>query len=295
MPGLPPALALLRPRQWYKNGIVLVPLLFSNNLGNIALWPRAALAVLAFCALSSAAYCVNDVRDAASDRLHPTKRERPVASGKVSAAAALLLAVVLLLGGLGLLWLANPPTFALGVGYVVLQAVYNLVLKQVFLWDILAIALGFVLRALAGTTVLPVPPSEWLIVCTFLFAFHLGLAKRRHELLVGAGEAHRAVLAEYSVAFVEQTLQVSTALLLAAYSLYTFFGPHLAMMATIPFAFYGVLRYNVLVHRRDGRDEAQLIFRDRATLLNGATWLVVAALAQTEVPARAWLWLNGLG
>ncbi len=291
---LPPLLALLRPRQWYKNGIVLVPLLFSGNLGNTTLWPRAALAVVAFIMLSSAAYCANDARDAAKDRLHPTKRTRPVASGAVSVPAALLLAVVLLACGLALLWRANTVTFTLGLAYVALQVLYNLGLKQVFLWDLLAIALGFVLRALAGTTVLPVPPSPWLIVCTFLFAFHLGLAKRRHELLVGAGSEHRAVLAEYSVAFVEQTLQVSTALILAAYSLYTFFGPHPAMMFTLPFAFYGVLRYNHLVHRRDGRDEAQMLFRDRATLLNGAVWVALVVAVQGGAAQHALDWLQRL-
>lgn len=289
---LPPVLALLRPRQWYKNGIVLVPLLFSGNVANAQLWPPALLAVAAFCLLSSAAYCFNDARDAVRDRLHPTKRERPVASGRVPALAAYLLAVALLAAGLWLLAGQGRATLALGAAYVLLQLAYNFGLKRVFLWDLLAIALGFVLRALAGSSAIAVAPSPWLVVCTFLFAFHLGLAKRRHELLIGAGEGHRAVLAEYSVAFVEQTLQVSTALLLAAYSLYSFFGPHLGMMATIPFAFYGVLRFNVLVHRRDGRDETQLIFRDRATLLNGAVWLALAVLVQTDLPMRLWGWLT---
>ncbi|MEK6985002.1 MAG: UbiA prenyltransferase family protein [Candidatus Thermoplasmatota archaeon] len=284
--------ALLRPRQWYKNGIVLVPLLFSNNFANAALWPRAIVAVAAFCLLSSAAYCLNDVRDAARDRLHPVKRLRPVASGAVPAGVAALLGVVVAAAGLTLLAILNPATFALGVAYLALQVAYNLVLKQVFLWDLLAIAIGFVLRALAGSSALPVPPSPWLIVCAFLLAFHLGLAKRRHELLVGADAAHRPVLGLYTVAFVEQTLQVSTALLLAAYSLYTFFGASIAMMTTLPFAFYGVLRYNLLVHRRDGRDEAQMLLGDRAVIANALVWVLVVVAVQAGLAERAWIWLT---
>lgn len=289
---MPALVALLRPRQWYKNGIVLVPLLFSNNFANAALWPRAVVAVAAFCLLSSAAYCLNDVRDAARDRLHPVKRLRPVAAGQVSAGVAVLLGVVAATVGLALLAILNPATLALGVAYLVLQVAYNLALKQVFLWDLLAIAIGFVLRALAGSTALPVPASPWLIVCAFLLAFHLGLAKRRHELLVGADTAHRPVLGLYTVAFVEQTLQVSTALILAAYSLYTFFGASIAMMTTLPFAFYGVLRYNLLVHRRDGRDEAQMLLGDRAVIANGLVWVLVVVAVQAGLAERAWLWLT---
>jgi 4-hydroxybenzoate polyprenyltransferase len=286
-------LSLFRPRQWYKNLILLAPLLFSNNLATTAFWKPAGLAFAAFCLLSSATYCLNDALDAPRDRLHPTKRNRPVASGLVPVPLAFLLALLLAVGGLAVLFTINRAALAFGAAYLGLQLLYNLFLKRVFLWDLLAIAIGFVLRALAGTYVLAgVPPTTWLIVCTFLFAFHLGLAKRRHELLV-SGREHRAVLAHYSVAFVEQTMQVSTALLLAAYTLYTFFGPHLAMMATIPFAFYGVLRYNHLVHRPDLGDEPDLIFRDPATMVNAAAWILAVALVQAGVVGRLLTGLQG--
>jgi 4-hydroxybenzoate polyprenyltransferase len=293
---LPPAVALLRPRQWYKNVLVLVPLVFSGNLGTLRLWPRAGLAFAAFCLLSSAAYAVNDVLDAARDRLHPSKRLRPVASGAVSAAAALGLAALLAFAGLAFLALLNAPTFLMGVLYLLLQALYNGGLKHVLLWDALAVAGGFVLRALAGTTALEVgPPTEWLIVCTFLLALYLALAKRSHELAAeGPGAATRPALADYTPAFVQQAMTTSATLLLASYTLYTFFGQTRWMMFTLPFAFYGVFRHTWLSQRRDLGDDVELILRDRPTLVNALLWLVVAALVVAHIPQTLWRWVEGL-
>jgi 4-hydroxybenzoate polyprenyltransferase len=287
--------ALLRPRQWYKNGLVLVPLVFSGNLGTLHLWPRAGLAFVAFCLLSSAAYAVNDVLDAPRDRLHPAKRRRPVAAGTVSNSAALLVAVALAFLGLALLGALNLQTFLMGVFYLLLQALYNGGLKHVLLWDALAVAGGFVLRALAGTTALEVgPPTEWLIVCTFLLALYLALAKRSHELAADPAAATRPALADYTPAFVQQAMTTSATLLLASYTLYTFFGQTRWMMFTLPFAFYGIFRHTWLSQRRDVGDEAELIFKDRATLVNAALWLLVAALVLAHYPQRAWHWIEGL-
>jgi 4-hydroxybenzoate polyprenyltransferase len=287
--------ALLRPRQWYKNLLVLVPLVFSGNLGTLRLWPRAGLALLAFCLLSSAAYAVNDVLDAARDRLHASKRFRPVASGALAPKAALLLAVALAFLGLALLAVLNPGTFLMGVLYLLLQALYNGGLKHVLLWDALAVAGGFVLRALAGTTALDVgPPTEWLIVCTFLLALYLALAKRSHELAADPAAATRPALADYTPAFVQQAMTTSATLLLASYTLYTFFGATRWMMFTLPFAFYGVFRHTWLSQRRDLGDEAELILRDRPTVVNAVLWLVVAALVLAHIPQGLWHWLEGL-
>ncbi|HUR62281.1 MAG TPA: UbiA prenyltransferase family protein [Candidatus Thermoplasmatota archaeon] len=297
-PGrLPPLLALLRPRQWYKNVLVLVPLVFSGNTANLHLWPRAGLAFLAFCLLASAAYAVNDFMDAPRDRAHPVKRHRPVAAGAVAPGAAVAVAVALALAGLALLAVLNPATFLMGVLYLLLQALYNGGLKHVLLWDALAVAGGFVLRALAGTTALEVgPPTEWLIVCTFLLALYLALAKRSHELLLesGAPAATRPALADYSPAFVQQAMTTSATLLLASYTLYTFFGATRWMMFTLPFAFYGIFRHSWLAQRRDLGDEAELILRDRATLLNAALWLLVVLLVLAHLPQRAWAWVEAL-
>jgi 4-hydroxybenzoate polyprenyltransferase len=293
----PPLLTLLRPRQWYKNLLVLVPLVFSGNLGTVEVWPRVAATLAAFCALSGAVYAANDVVDAGRDRAHPRKRLRPVASGEVSAAAALLLATALAFAGLAALLWVNPLTFAMGVLYLALQAVYNGALKRVLLWDAMAVAFGFVLRALAGTTALEVgPPTEWLIVCTFLFALYLALAKRRAELLRldADGAAHRPVLAEYSPPFVEQAMQAAAILLLAAYSLYTFTGTTSWMMFTLPFAFYGVFRHAWLVGEGRVSDEAEAMWRDRPLLANAALWLLTILAVQAGWPQALFLWVAGL-
>lgn len=294
-----PIVALLRPRQWYKNLLVLVPLLFSGNLGTTDLWLPVAATLAAFCALSGAVYAVNDVLDAERDRLHPKKRLRPVASGAIRPATALALAVALVVLGLAALAWVNPLTFAMGVFYLLLQALYNGLLKRLLLWDAIGVAFGFVLRALAGTTALDVgPPTEWLIVCTFLFALYLALAKRRGELAalqrdeVGAG--HRPVLAAYTPAFVDQAMHTSATLLLAAYSLYTFFGTTSWMMFTLPFAFYGVFRHTWLVAEGRVADEAEAMWRDRAIQANLALWIATILLVQAHVPQSFFSWVAGL-
>jgi 4-hydroxybenzoate polyprenyltransferase len=300
LPGttaLPPALALLRPRQWYKNLVVFIAIVFQGNVTSGPLWLRAIVCFAGFCMLSSSVYAANDALDAARDRLHPAKRHRPVASGAIPAGLAYLLSAVLAGAGLFVLWSLNATTLAAGIGYLLLQALYNASLKRLLLWDALAVAIGFVLRALAGTTALEAEdPTVWLIVCTFLFALYLALAKRRHELLLAQDDAamveHRPTLGGYTVPFVEQTMQTSATLLLAAYSLYTFFGADQWMMTTLPFAFYGVFRHTYLVHRRDLGDEAEMIFRDRATILNAGLWLLSVLAVQAHIPQDAYAWLE---
>lgn len=290
---------VLRPHQWYKNLVVFVALVFSNNVGRADLWRPALLTFVAFCLLSGAAYAWNDVVDAPLDRLHPKKKRRPVARRTVSAATAILWGGVAAALGLALLWPINAPTLLLGLAFLALQAVYNVLFKHQVIWDVLVIGVGFVLRALAGTTAIDVgPPTAWLILCTFLFALFLALAKRRHELLLlnhkGSPRATRPILAEYSVAILEQMTNIVATLLLASYFLYTFFGTTPWMMFTIPFAVYGVLRYLYLVHRRDLGDEPELIFRDPPTVLNAAAWILVVLLVLQGVPQSFLGWLEGL-
>lgn len=290
-------LVLARPRQWYKNLVVFVPIVFSNNAFAWSVWPHAFVTFGAFVLLSAATYALNDVLDAKRDRLHPVKRHRPVAAGLIPRLVAATWSLGLGAAGIAVLWWVNPTTMVMGGLFVVVQLAYNLVLKHTFLWDVLAIATGFVLRALAGTTAIAVgDPTVWLIVCTFLFAFYLGLAKRRSE--VGLDDAlrdrHRPVLAEYTVPFLDQTMQVATALLLSAYSLYTFFGVTPWMMLTLPFAYYGVFRYNHLRGQGAVRDEAELLLVDRPTLVNGAAWIFVVVLVLQGWPQSAFAWLGAI-
>lgn len=298
----PPAwVRLLRPRQWYKNLIVFVAIVFARRFDDPALYPPVLLTFAAFCLLSGAVYAWNDVLDAPRDREHPKKRHRPVASHAISASGALALGGVAALAGLLLLVLVNAPTLMLGAVFLALQVGYNLLLKQHVIWDVLTIGIGFVLRALAGSTAIAVVPTAWLILCTFLFALFLGFAKRRHELVLhqshGAAEnapAYRATMHEYSVPLVEQMTHIVATLTLAAYFLYTFFGTSAWMMFTIPFAVYGVLRYLYLIHRRDLGDEPEMIFRDRPTVVNAVTWFVVVLLVLEGVPQRFLAWLQAL-
>ncbi len=294
-----PLFRLLRPQQWYKNLIVFVPLVFSGGIFQVELWPRALLVFAAFCLIASAAYCVNDVIDRKRDMAHPRKRHRPVASGSIGVTTALSAAGVLVVAGLLLLLPLDALTFTIGAFWVVVQAAYNLVLKQLFLWDILTIAFGFVLRALAGTTAIAIgPPTEWLIVCAFLFAFYLGLAKRRHErTLIDNGNGHsgqRKVLSHYTIPFLDRTMQTATALILVSYALYASFGNTPWMLLTLPFALYGILRHNHLVLRTDLGDEAELIFKDRPTLMNAALWGLVVVAILAGAPQAGLVWLGGL-
>jgi len=270
----------LRPRQWTKNLLLFAGIIFAAELGDAGRWLQASLAFAAYCAASSAAYLVNDVRDTAEDRLHPVKRARPIARGDLSGRAALVLAVLLAaiaivltipLGAVPLLFLA---------GFGALQIAYSLGLKHVVLIDVLVIGALFVIRAAAGAAAVDVRISEWLLLCTALLALFLGLAKRRGELvLVGAEETlGRSVLEGYSLALVDQLVSVVAASTVISYSLYTFTEHDRAMMLTIPFVLFGIFRYLLLVHRRDlGEEPETVLLSDWPILACVAIWAVTAA------------------
>jgi len=275
------ALAAMRPRQWSKNLLLFAGLLFAAKLGDAARWLEALLAFGLYCAASSAAYLVNDVRDAAQDSDHPVKRFRPVASGELPAGTALVLA-----GALAAAALAGAAFLGLGsvgflAGFLVLQAAYTAGLKHVVLIDVLAIAALFVVRASAGAEAVDVRISPWLLICTGLLALFLALAKRRAELvLVGAAETPgRPVLEGYSLALVDQLVTVVAASTVIAYSLYTFTARDTkAMMATVPFVLYGVFRYLLLLHRHDlGEEPENVLLSDAPLLLTIAAWAATSA------------------
>jgi 4-hydroxybenzoate polyprenyltransferase len=276
------ALAALRPRQWSKNLLLFAGIIFAAKLGDATRWGEAIAAFWAYCAASSAAYLVNDVRDAEADREHPVKRARPVASGEVPASVALALAAVLAALALTAAALLGPWSAALMGGFLVLQAAYTGSLKRVVLIDVLAIAGLFVLRASAGAEAVDVRISPWLLICTGLLALFLALAKRRAELvLVGAEETPgRPVLAGYSLALVDQLVTIVAASTVIAYSLYTFTASDSnAMMATIPFVVYGVFRYLLLLHRHGlGEEPENVLLTDVPLLLTIAAWATTSAV-----------------
>ncbi|MEN3313706.1 MAG: hypothetical protein V7645_3035, partial [Actinomycetota bacterium] len=275
------ALVSLRPRQWTKNLLLFAGIIFAAKLGDLSRWVEALAAFAAYCAASSASYLVNDLRDAPHDRLHPTKRLRPIAHGELSPrlaealAAALVVGAVLLVAPLGL-----GSILFLGA-FFALQAAYTLSLKHLVLLDVMTIGGLFVVRAAAGAEAVHVKISPWLLLCTALLALFLALAKRRSELVLVGAEATpgRPVLEGYSLALVDQLVTVVAASTVISYCLYTFTArDSKAMMITIPFVLFGVFRYLLLMHRRDlGEEPEEVLLRDLPILLCIAGWAAVAA------------------
>ena len=275
---LPAIVRAMRPLQWTKNAVVLAALVFDRKLLEPDAVIRALVAVLVFCALSSGVYLINDVRDAASDRLHPTKRYRPIAASELHPRSAIAVAVLLFMVGLATAWIVRPPFLAVSAGYVALMVLYSLGLKQFIILDVFAIAAGFVLRAAGGAVALTVTISPWLLVCTMLLALFIGFGKRRHELVaLGHVTDRRKSLSGYSLVFLDQLIGTVASATVMAYSIYTFDASNVprnhAMMLTIPFVAYAVFRYLFLIHRDElsGTPEA-LLFADRPLLLAIVAW-----------------------
>jgi 4-hydroxybenzoate polyprenyltransferase len=276
----------MRPHQWVKNFFVLAPLVFARALENTELVPRAGAAFLAFCALASAVYLMNDVRDRDKDRLHPIKKNRPIAAGKLSPSTALTAALVLALLALGLgAWLGLKFLVYL-LTYLVLNVGYTLVLKHVVILDVMSVAGCYLLRVLAGAAAIDVAVSDWLLLCTASLALFLVFSKRRHELILlsGSAQSSRAVLSHYSPQFLDQMTNVVTASTLITYVLYTRdgetvekFGTHLIL--TIPFVLYGIFRYLYLVYQKTGeRNPTEALLLDRPFLINLGMWAATVLL-----------------
>ena len=270
----------MRPRQWIKNLVVFAALLFARKLTDPHALLLAASAFLLFCATSGAVYIVNDLFDVEHDRLHPTKRLRPIASGELGTVPALVAVVVLLSGAMMAGFTLSPPLGAVLLIYAALNLVYSFWLKEVVIIDVMVIAAGFVLRAVGGGLVINVPISTWLIMCTILLSLFLAFCKRRQELeTLDEAHAHRSILREYSVEFLDQMIGVVTASTVVAYMFYTLspevemkLGTHYLYL-TVPFVLYGIFRYLYLVHQRGaGSSPTQALLADRPLLLNVALW-----------------------
>ena len=274
-------LASLRPRQWAKNLFVFAGVIFSQQLFTPQAW-RAVGAFALFCALSGAIYLLNDVADAEQDRLHPTKRRRPVASGALSRELALGIGLALLAASVVVSFGLGVPFGLVAVAYGVLLTAYSVWLKHLVILDVLTVAVGFVLRAVAGAVAVGADISGWLLICTVLIALFLALGKRRHEYLTlkGSAAAHRPILAEYSEGFIDQMIAVVTASAVTAYALYTMSPETVAkfhtrlLPLTLPFVLYGIFRYLYLLYRRElGGNPSDLVLSDRALLVNTTLWM----------------------
>jgi 4-hydroxybenzoate polyprenyltransferase len=284
--SLPTAYALsLRPKQWLKNVLVFAALVFSHQLTDSRAFAEVVVAFLCFCAASSAVYLLNDLRDRESDRLHPVKRFRPIASGKVPQGHAAGMSLALAFAALAVAFAISSYFAGLIAGYMLLNVLYSLYLKHEVIIDVFSISAGFVMRAAGGAVVLAVPISPWLYVCTVVLALFVGFGKRRHELMLLEDSAggHRKNLDDYSAPLLDQFIVVTAGATIMAYSLYTFVADNLPenhlMMITIPFVLYGIFRYLYLVHeRQEGGAPEQLILSDRPLLMSVFFWGVASVV-----------------
>ncbi len=276
----------LRPRQWVKNLFVFAGLVFAQKLFTPSVWPALG-AFAVFCALSGSVYLLNDAADREKDRLHPDKKWRPIASGRLPAGTAVTAAAVLVVAALAGSLVLSRPLAVVALAYAVLLGAYSVWLKHVVIVDVIVVAIGFVLRAVAGAVAIDVGISGWLLICTVLMALFLALGKRRHEYLT-LGEAavrHRPILAEYSAGLLDQMIAVVTASTVTAYALYTMSPETVAkfetrlLPATLPFVLYGIFRYLYLLYRRQlGGNPSELFLNDGPLLVNTLLWILAVAL-----------------
>ncbi len=305
----------MRPKQWVKNAFVFAGIVFAGEHLFTQAWALAyvLIAFILFCIVSGSVYLINDLTDIENDRLHPRKRFRPLASGRLSPALARLAAVVLSVGALATpfivgasrdvgtgatSWERLGQSYALGwfafgvilLAYFLLQIAYTYYLKHVVLLDLFSIASGFVLRAVGGAAILQVTITPWWLMCVLFLALFLGLGKRRNELLVladGAG-SHRKILQEYSPHFLENLIAIDVTCTIIAYSLATFWAPSVPLkpypllMATIPFVIYALFRYMYLMFQRgEGGTPEELLFKDKPLFASIVLWglLVITIMA----------------
>jgi 4-hydroxybenzoate polyprenyltransferase len=280
--GAAAAFAAVRPHQWTKNLLVFAGILFAAKLEDPTRWLEAITCFVAYCAASSAAYLVNDIRDRDADRAHPVKRYRPIASGELGTRTASWLAALLFGSALGLAALLGLRSLGLVVLFVVMQLAYTHGLKHIVLVDVLVIAGLFVIRAAAGAVAVAVPISPWLLLCTGLLALFLALGKRRAEIVLVEknGTPGRKVLDGYTLPVIDQLVSIVAAAAIVAYALYTFnVGESRTLMITIPFVVYAIFRYLMLLQRRvAGEEPDRVLATDVPILAAVAGWAVTCAV-----------------
>ncbi len=280
---MPPLIRALRPQEWIKNLLVFAGVLFSGRLDSGDAVVDATITFVAFCAISSAGYLLNDLRDREHDRLHPEKRHRPIASGVVAPGAAAGLGVGLAAVGIGLGFAVDPEVGALIAAYGVITSAYSLGLKRLVIIDVMTIASLFILRVVAGAVAVGAHASEFLLVCTGFLALFLGFTKRRQEAILEEQEATevgtRPVLEHYSIPFLDQMIAMVTASAILSYVIYTVDSPRIGseMLATAPSVLYGIFRYLYLIYdRRDTRSTAAILTEDPGMIFAGVTWVGTA-------------------
>ncbi len=279
---MPPLLKLLRPRHWIKNFLLAAPLVFAGRFLSVDL-SNLLLAFVAFCAVASSIYVVNDIADAPQDRKHPDKKHRPIAAGTVSPTTGWITVVVLLLAATAVS-LTLPTSFQVTLlTYGIINAAYSFSLKHKLIIDVMILSFGFVLRVIAGGFAVGIALSNWIILCTFFGALFIGFGKRKNEtdILQDESREHRKVLENYTTSFINQLLGTTAAMTIMSYALYTIdpatsrhFGTT-NLVYTLPFVVYGVFRYfHLMYNRTAGADPTKIFSRDRAIQLCFIAWII---------------------
>ncbi len=269
---------LIRVPQWIKNLFVLVPLVFSMNILHPDLLKNALIAVFCFCLASSLVYIINDIVDREADKLHPKKKERPIASGAISIIQAISLAVILLIINIAFCTQINPSFALANLAYILLNIFYSFYAKNVVLLDIFSIAAGFMLRVIAGAYAISVGISSWLLLTTMFLSLFLAVMKRRSELVLTADTTQnstRKVLTNYTVGFTDQMATVSAAAVIICYALYTTSQRTIdvfkteELIFTTPFVVFGIFRYMYLVYKYDqGENTTEIMLHDVPMITN---------------------------
>ena len=261
----------LRPKQWTKNILVFAALLFTVDSISVETILETVAAFMLFSLVSGCVYILNDYFDIESDRLHPTKRFRPMASGELSPRVAIVFGTLLLTGSLFTAYLFNMAFMLVLLVYFLLNIAYSVYLKHVVIVDVMTIATGFVLRAIGGGLIIEVDFTSWFLLTVMLLALFLAISKRRHEvyLLEEDKSSHRKVLDHYSLPFLDQLIGIVTTSTIITYSLFTFTSDHsIHLMWTIPLVIYGIFRYLYLVHvQKSGGEPDRVLVEDKPILI----------------------------
>ncbi|MGV2966798.1 decaprenyl-phosphate phosphoribosyltransferase [Paenibacillus sp. FSL L8-0435] len=269
---------LLRPKQWTKNLLLFAALLFSFEEIRTETILATLLGFILFSLVAGCVYILNDFVDRDRDRQHPVKKYRPMASGQVNPSHALLFGILLLILSVGTAFMMNPLFGVLCIVYFLLNVSYSFVLKHLVILDMMTIAAGFVLRAIAGGVLIHVPFTPWFLICTMLLSLFLAIGKRRNELtlLEGNTGSHRKVLDNYSITLLDQFNTIVTTATIISYSLFTFTSDRtIHLMWTIPLVIYGMFRYLYLIHMKDqGGSPDRVLFEDKPILITVTLYVI---------------------
>ncbi|MFH0881574.1 MAG: decaprenyl-phosphate phosphoribosyltransferase [bacterium] len=280
-----PFIRMLRPRQWIKNVLVFAGIIFSQNYHDAASWLVSLEMFIAFSLVASAIYIINDICDAPLDRLHPVKKYRPIATGEIDPRFGGMLAVILLVVGLTWSWKIDSWVFQIMVGYTVMMIAYSLLLKKILLMDVFIIAIGFMMRPMAGAAAIGVIISKWLMICAFFIGLTLALIKRRQELarLEGDAEKGRASLWDAPPLQIwDHWIMMISAVTVVGYTLYTIDPITVAhvgsqkLLYTTPVVVFALFRYHVQSYARgSGEDPTEVVLSDPWILFSIVAWIAV--------------------